>query len=94
MAARGYLSSTTPDGRTMGRRVSDAGYIWGLLAENIASGSASAERTLQSWLANESQCANLLGQEYTEAGVGFDARGRFWVFTLATPMEQGAIRMP
>jgi uncharacterized protein YkwD len=94
MAARGYLSSTSPDGRTLGRRVSDSGYIWGFIAENIASRSASAEQILQSWLANEAQCANLLGQEYTEAGIGFDARGRFWVLTLAAPMEQGAIRMP
>jgi uncharacterized protein YkwD len=94
MADRGYLSSAAPDGRTLGRRVSDSGYIWGFVAENIAAKSNSAEQTLQGWLANESQCANLLGREYTEAGAGYDSRGRFWVFTLATPMEQGALRLP
>jgi uncharacterized protein YkwD len=93
MAVRGYLSSTSPDGRTLGSRISDSGYIWGYIAENIAAKSVTAEQTLQGWLANESQCANIMGQEYTEAGIGFDAQGRFWVFTLATPMEPGAVPM-
>jgi uncharacterized protein YkwD len=94
MAMRGYLSSTSPDGRTLGSRISDSGYIWGFIAENIAAKSVTAEQTLQGWLENESQCASLMGQEYADAGVGFDAQGLFWVFTLATPMEPDAVPMP
>lgn len=86
MTARRYLSSTTPEGITLGKRIADIGYMWGFIAENIAADTGTAEQTLQRWLADEQQCRNIMGQEYVDAGVGHDAAGRRWVFTVALPM--------
>lgn len=93
MASRRYFSSTTPDGRTLGRRLSDAGYGWGFVAENIAGGSDSVETILGSWLADDRQCRNLMGAQYSQTGVGFSPDGKLWVFTLAAPMQDGTLRL-
>ena len=93
MAARRYFSSTTPEGRTLGRRLSNAGYEWGFVAENIAGGSGSLEKILQSWLDDGKQCQNLMSPQYTQAGVGYAPSGKLWVFSVAAPMQSGAIKM-
>lgn len=90
MAARNYFSSSSPEGAELGRRVADAGYVWGVVAENLAAMDGSAQDVLMTWLAKPGQCANLLGAEYYDAGLGRDASGRYWVLILAAPMEDGA----
>lgn len=92
MTARNFFSSTTPEGVTLGRRVSAAGYVWAFVAEDIAAMDGPEEVVIQSWLAAPRQCRNLLGSEYSEAGFGLDEVGGHWVFTLAAPMmEDGAV---
>jgi uncharacterized protein YkwD len=86
MTAGRFFSSTTPAGVTLGQRLTAAGYIWSFAAENIAHRDGTAEDVLQSWLAVENRCLNLMGAEYMEAGAGYDPAGRNWVFTLAAPM--------
>ncbi|MDR0828355.1 MAG: CAP domain-containing protein [Desulfovibrio sp.] len=85
MNARSYFSSTTPEGVTPGQRLSEAGYVWSFIAENIARMGGGAEAVLRGWLNVESRCENIMGAEYFEAGVGYDPAGRNWVLTLATP---------
>lgn len=85
MAAGGYFSSTSPQGRTLGRRITEAGYAWTVVAENIARSEPPADEALQRWLAEPAQCRNLMGAEYVEAGVGRNAANNLWVFTLAAP---------
>jgi uncharacterized protein YkwD len=86
MTAGRFFSSTTPSGVTLGQRLTAAGYIWAFTAENIAHLDGTAEDVLQSWLAVEKRCINLMGSEYMEAGAGYDPAGNNWVFTLTTPM--------
>jgi len=88
MAARRYFSSTTPDGRNLGSRVTDGGYTWGLVAENLAAGRSIPDETLHKWLGNESQCRNLMDQEYEDIGIGFDPAGPFWSIILAAPLKE------
>ena len=91
MAARGYFSSSSPQGNTLGQRISAAGYTWAYVAENIASASSSPEAVLQSWLANENQCQNLMSRDYTDAGVGYNASHKLWTLTLTAPMPDAPV---
>jgi uncharacterized protein YkwD len=88
MAARRYFSSTTPDGRTLGKRVTDGGYIWGFVAENLAAGRSVADETLHKWLGSGNQCRNLMDREYEDIGVGFDPAGPYWSVILAAPLNE------
>jgi uncharacterized protein YkwD len=92
MASRRYFSSTSPEGVTLGRRVSNTGYNWAFIGENIASMKASAQAVLQSWLSSPNQCRNIMSPDFTEAALGTDPSGRYWVFTLAAPMAEDALR--
>jgi uncharacterized protein YkwD len=95
MIRGGYFASTRPDGKTLGTRLSEAGYPWNDAAESIASASPPASRAVAAWLNQESQCRTLLSPAYTEAGSAFDGRRNYWVFTLARPLPAGpdAIRL-
>ncbi|MDR2800949.1 MAG: CAP domain-containing protein [Desulfovibrio sp.] len=86
MTARRYFSSTTPEGITIGRRLTDAGYAWAFIAENLAHMGGGEEAVLLGWLHAESRCINLMDAEYFEAGIGHDPTGRNWVLTLAAPV--------
>ena len=89
MTARRYFSSTTPEARTLGQRITETGYSWAFIAENISARTASPEQALQSWLASPEQCRNIMGQEYLDTGIGFDPAGLHWVITLAAPFDPG-----
>ncbi len=93
MYARGYFASTTPEGIRLGKRLTDAGYVWLATAENLAAITPPPGRALESWLANEAQCKNVLSPEYREAGVGYNSAKHYWVLILASPMEEGALRL-
>ena len=91
MAARGYFSSTTPRGRTLGQRVTEAGFAWSFVAENIAAVAPPADNALRGWLANPGQCRNLMSANYTQAGTGYNAARNLWVLTLAAPAPSEAL---
>lgn len=86
MSARGFFSSTTPEGQGVGQRLTQAGYVWAKASENIAVSPPPANEVIQYWIKNTNQCKNILNKDYREAGVGF-APGGIWVFTLATPAQ-------
>ncbi|MDR2077155.1 MAG: CAP domain-containing protein [Desulfovibrio sp.] len=90
MIRGGYFASTRPDGKTLGARLSEAGYSWDDAAESIASVSPPAARAVTAWLNQESQCRVLLSPAYTEAGAAFDGRRNYWVFTLTRPLPEGS----
>lgn len=87
MHARGFFSSTTPEGETLGKRVTAVGYNWGFVAENIASRVSDPAAVLESWLEKEDQCSNIMGREFSQFGAAYDPAGRLWVLILATPLE-------
>lgn len=93
MALRQFFSSKTPEGVSLGKRLSDSGYTWEMVAENIASGGLPPRHVLENWLRNPAQCKNLMNNAYTDVGVGYAPDKGYWVLTLAAPMSEGALRL-
>jgi len=50
-------------------RVTQAGYSWASVAENVAAGQTTAEEVVNTWLASPGHCANLMDPRYSESGV-------------------------
>ncbi len=90
LAERGELSHEGRDGRSAADRVTDAGYRWQSVAENVAAGQTGAEQVVDTWLASAGHCANLMNARYSDTGVGVavsdaDDRGIYWVQVYAAP---------
>lgn len=71
MAARNYFSHTSQDGRTFAQRITNAGYVWRTVAENIAAGHATPEAVVAGWLGSAGHCRNLMNPSFREIGVGY-----------------------
>ena len=80
MATNGYFSHTSLDGRTSVQRLRDAGYAGQPLAENIAQGQSSPAAVMSSWMANPSQCRNIMLDAARDIGVGY-ANG-YWTMNV------------
>ncbi|MCT2594292.1 CAP domain-containing protein [Streptomyces sp. N2-109] len=79
MAARGFFSHTTPDGKSPWDRAKAAG-ISDLGGENIARGQANAQSVMDSWMNSPGHRANILNCDYRTMGVGahFAPGGPWW----------------
>ena len=77
MAANGYFSHTSQDGRTFADRIRAAGYP-SPAAENIAAGQRSARQVMQAWMNSSGHRANILNCGIRTIGVGLDTRGWYW----------------
>lgn len=69
MAARNYFSHTSPEGGTLGSRVTAAGYAWSSIAENIAAGQANAAAVVDGWMASPGHCRNIMTATLRDAGM-------------------------
>ncbi|MFO0845150.1 MAG: CAP domain-containing protein [Gemmataceae bacterium] len=66
------------DGKNVGERVTDAGYDWGAVAENVAKAGAEsgdppappAAEIHKGWMESKGHRANILGEKYKEVGLG------------------------
>lgn len=90
MADNDYFSHTSLDGRTLGTRVSAAGYAWTSVGENIAAGYATVQQSVDAWMASDGHCANLMNSRFTEFGLacahnGASTYGTYWTLVLARP---------
>lgn len=90
MATQNYFSHTSLDGRTLGTRVTDAGYAWSTVGENIAAGYPTLQRVIDGWMASEGHCANLMSASYTEVGLACarnasSTYGIYWTQNLGRP---------
>lgn len=72
MANRKYFSHETPEGKTAGRRMRDAGWSGQSYGENIAAGYPSAERVVAAWMESDGHRENILNCDFTETGIGYD----------------------
>jgi len=84
MSTNGFFSHTGSDGRTVSDRVSDQGYNWAWIGENIAQGQTTATQALNGWKASPSHNAILLSSVPTEFALA-RAPGNYWVMVLAKP---------
>ncbi|MCS6982720.1 MAG: CAP domain-containing protein [Candidatus Absconditabacterales bacterium] len=83
MLAQGYFSHISQDGRTMSQRVTNAGYAWSFVGENIANGQTTVSEAMQSRMNSDGHRANILSPNFCE--VGFGRAGNYRVQVFAAP---------
>ena len=77
MAARGYFSHTSADGRTFDQRIRNAGYTGSGMAENIAWGSSylgTPRHIVGAWMNSPGHRANILSGALSDSGIGVAPR--------------------
>ncbi|KAJ8508228.1 hypothetical protein ON010_g18891 [Phytophthora cinnamomi] len=70
MAANDFLHHVGSDGSTVPSRITDAGYKWKTIAENVAGGQADADAVVDTWMNSTGHRMNILG-DYTHFGAGY-----------------------
>ena len=91
MATLNYFSHTSADGRTLGTRVTAAGYTWSRLGENIAAGYVGIDSVMSGWVASDGHCANLMNPNFSEVGLACvpgasgSAYNTYWTMDLGRP---------
>jgi uncharacterized protein YkwD len=84
MVARRYFDHTSPDGHTLMRRVTAAGYRASWAGENIAwgtAGLATPAATVRAWMSSPGHRVNILTPRFRHSGVGV---------AIGTPRGAGA----
>lgn len=71
MAARDYWSHYTPDGDPPWIFVTNQGYAYQKLGENLATGFSDEQSTINGWMASPPHRENLLDPAFSEVGFGF-----------------------
>lgn len=90
MATHSAMGHRGSDGSQPADRVTQAGYQWRAVAENVAAGQRNAESVVAHWLDSPGHCANLMGSQFTEMGLGFaieaESEARiYWAQVFAAP---------
>jgi uncharacterized protein YkwD len=87
MAARHYFSHDTPEGVSMAARITDEGYKWSMVGENIAEGQKDAKAVMAAWMNSPGHRANILNCQYTQIGIGLAYQGKtpVWTQDFGTP---------
>jgi len=87
MAKRNYFSHNArrpaPNGVKISDRVTNSGYQWQTVGENIAKGHLTVEKVFQGWMDSPGHRANILNPGFTE--MGFGKAGLYWTQTFGTP---------
>ena len=68
MANNNFFSHTGSNGSTVGTRVTDVGYSWSTVGENIAAGYASVSSVMQGWINSPGHCANMMTSNFQDLG--------------------------
>ena len=63
-----FFSHTGSDGLSVGDRVTNAGYDWTAVGENIAAGQPTIDAVMTAWLDSPGHCENIMSASYTEIG--------------------------
>ena len=69
MAAKGYFSHVSPDGKTPWYWFTAAGYDYAAAGENLAVNFSDSKDVTSAWMHSESHRANILNDNYTEIGI-------------------------
>jgi len=73
MVRNDFFSHTGSDGSTLGERITRAGFVWSMVAENIAGGQRTPEEVVRSWMDSPGHRSNILNPALTHLGVGFSS---------------------
>jgi uncharacterized protein YkwD len=91
MLARRFYDHVSPDGRGLGWRVSEHGYTYRWVAENIAKGVFEPAEVVRRWMLSDGHRRNILDPHPVHAGIGVvrgEERGQvtaLWVLDLGRP---------
>ncbi len=77
------FSHVGANGSTFVARITDTGYVYQSLGENIAVGQTSIPQVMTAWKNSPSHRKNLLDERFTEVGVG--RAGNYWVQNFGKP---------
>jgi len=89
MASLNFFSHEGSNGSTLGERVSDTGYVWQAVGENISAGRSSLQDTVDGWLASSGHCANIMKPAFVEMAIACtnnstSTYGVYWTQVFAT----------
>ncbi|MGF1648000.1 MAG: CAP domain-containing protein [Kineosporiaceae bacterium] len=81
MAANGYFSHDSKDGRSPFDRMGDAGYDYRAAGENIARGQPDPQAVMAAWMDSPGHRENILNCSFEDLGVGYveGSGGPWWV---------------
>ncbi len=71
MQANRTMTHQGAGGSTVGNRLTEAGYDWSAVGENVATGQSSAEAVVSAWLASPGHCRNILDPVFADVGFAF-----------------------
>jgi uncharacterized protein YkwD len=69
-ATHDFMNHTGSDGSSMAQRITEAGYDWRGVAENVAAGQVDVNQVMDDWMNSEGHRHNILG-DYTMLGVAY-----------------------
>jgi uncharacterized protein YkwD len=85
----GFFGHENPvTGSTLRDRAAEFGYSYMVIGENLAAGQDSPFEVVNDWMNSPGHRANILGEHFTEAGVGVRAGGvygLYWVVEFGQP---------
>ncbi|MFA5998298.1 MAG: CAP domain-containing protein [Candidatus Paceibacterota bacterium] len=96
MAARGYFSHISPDGKTPWYWLDQAGYRYSYAGQNLAVNFTDSENVETAWMASPTHRANIEKPQYTKVGIGVangiyeDKETTFVVEFFAAPASPAA----
>lgn len=89
MAANNIWGHIGSDGSTVGQRVTDAGYNWNAVGENVARGQADEQAVLDDWMGSTLHRENNLDPRFEDFALAKanSPRGTYWVLVLAREQQ-------
>ncbi|KAL3665510.1 hypothetical protein V7S43_009545 [Phytophthora oleae] len=70
MATKDYMAHDGSDGSTMSERITQAGYDWNAVAENVAAGQVDVDAVMVAWINSPEHLENIMG-DYTMFGSAY-----------------------
>lgn len=98
MADNDFFAHEGSDGSSFAGRVTQQGYAYRFVGENIAAGLPSPNETVESWLASPDHRRNVLAANAIHVGIGYAFRpddqgkadyGHYWVLTVGCATDTG-----
>ncbi|KAK9768412.1 hypothetical protein K7432_001012 [Basidiobolus ranarum] len=73
-------------GLTLGQRISQTGYVWSNIGENVAAGFGDAVSVMNAWMNSPEHRRNILNPIFTQTGIAYDPQGSYWTQDFGRPM--------
>ena len=89
MQTNNAFSHEGADGSNPGTRVTNAGYNWNSVAENIAAGQDSIDSVIDAWIDSPGHCRNIMSANVTQIGMALvdgdnsNSYPTYWTMVLA-----------